>query len=235
MDGWNVTGTTTQSEPTQSQFDSLGWGWCRPRQEAEVCFSLKSTRMTLGQHLGTAGVLPELQEAAVSLSPAVKLYSKTVRQDNSSFSTSCQSGLHAVCSMQKMDQQYPEETNTNSYSTDMWKVSLTLIHPSSTGRHKPCPQAHLCLLCSSTPSLLCPNTLDCLCYIFVYIWPVFSYFYSSISDSIVVRRAKKEFPCTVTSASVWHNKRRESWTSTETLWSHGNQLKMTTSFWLVDG
>lgn len=55
-------------------------------------------------------ILPELQEAAASLSPAVKLYSMTVRQDNSSFSTSCQSGLRAVCSTQKMDRRYPEET-----------------------------------------------------------------------------------------------------------------------------
>lgn len=59
-------------------------------------------------------ILPEPREAAASPSPAVKPYSKTARQDNSSFSTSCQIGLRAVCSMQKMDQQYPEDRDTNS-------------------------------------------------------------------------------------------------------------------------
>lgn len=58
-------------------------------------------------------MVPELQEWAVSLSPAGRPYSMTVKPDNSSFSTSCQSGRHAVCSMQKMDLQYPgEKKNT---------------------------------------------------------------------------------------------------------------------------
>lgn len=121
-----------------------------------------------------SGVLPELQEAAVSLSPAVKLYSKTARRDNSSFSTSCQSGLHAVCSMQKTDRQYPEETNTSGQSSDMWKVSLPLIHQHF---HGP-PVAHVCLLCSSTPWLHSPNTLDCLRVVFLYIFDLYFHIFA---------------------------------------------------------
>lgn len=77
-----------------------------------------------------SGILPEPQAAAASLSPAGTLYSRTVRLDNSSFSTSCQSGLHAVCSMQKMDQQYPEDTDTTpiltalTFQRDVWLSSI---------------------------------------------------------------------------------------------------------------
>lgn len=56
-------------------------------------------------------MVPELQESAVSLSPEGKPYSKTVKPDNSSSSTSCRSGQHAVCSTQKMDPQYPGKEN----------------------------------------------------------------------------------------------------------------------------
>lgn len=55
-------------------------------------------------------MLPEPQEWAASLSPVERPYNMTVKPNNSSFSTSCQSDLHAACSMQKMDQQYPDET-----------------------------------------------------------------------------------------------------------------------------
>lgn len=57
---------------------------------------------------------PVPQVSAASLSPAERLYSRTARPNNSSFSTSCQSGLRAACSMQKRDQQYPEETKTQA-------------------------------------------------------------------------------------------------------------------------
>lgn len=98
---------------------NLELGWILKRSESESNWGLHGVRMG-------CWILPELQEAAAALSPAVKLYSKTARQDNSSFSTSCQIGLHAVCSTQKMDQQYPKDRDNNSYYTGIWNVSLTM-------------------------------------------------------------------------------------------------------------